>query len=59
MKYLILSNTKEYSSLIDADDISTAKKKLQKLLNKKNINQEFEIIDLITTEKKHYIVKKK
>jgi hypothetical protein len=57
MKYLILSNTKEYSSLIDADDISAAKKKLQKLLNRKNINQQFEIIDLVTSEKKYYIVK--
>ena len=32
-------------------------KKLQKLLNKNNINQQFEIIDLVTSKKKHYIVK--
>ncbi len=58
MKYLILSDSgDENSKLIDADNISEAKKKLQKLLNRKNINQQFEIIDLVTSKKKHYIVK--
>jgi hypothetical protein len=73
MKYLILykSNnidnpiinkytvTENNTTLIDASDISAAKKILKKSLNKNNINQEFEIIDLITSEKKYYIVKKK
>lgn len=72
MKYLILykSNnidnpiinkytvTENNTTLIDASDISAAKKILKKSLNKNNINQEFEIIDLITSEKKYYIVKK-
>ena len=58
MKYLILSGSGDVNNLlIDAENISTAKKKLQKLLNKKNINQQFEIIDLVTSKKKHYIVK--
>lgn len=58
MKYLILSNANEENSkLIDAENISAAKKKLQKLLNKNNINQQFEIIDLVTSKKKHYIAK--
>ena len=73
MKYLILykSNnidnpiinkytvTENNTTLIDASDISAAKKILKKSLNKNNINQEFEIVDLITSEKKYYIVKKK
>lgn len=72
MKYLILykSNnidkpiineytvTENNTTLIDASDISAAKKILKKSLNKNNINQEFEIVDLITSEKKYYIVKK-
>jgi hypothetical protein len=58
MKYLILSDSgNENSKLIDAENILEAKKKLQKLLNRKNINQQFEIIDLVTSKKKHYIVK--
>ena len=72
MKYLILykSNnidkpiineytvTENNTTLIDASDISAAKQILKKSLNKNNINQEFEIVDLITSEKKYYIVKK-
>ena len=66
MKYLILlkSNstvspqTERNSSLVDASDITTAKHILQKSLNKNNINQTFEIIDLATSEKKHYVAKK-
>jgi len=62
MKFLILSgaenvNSNEYSLLIDADNISVAKNKFKKLLNKNNINQQFNIINLGTSEKKHYIVK--
>jgi hypothetical protein len=58
MKYLILSGSGDADNLlIDAENISGAKKKLQKLLNRKNINQQFEIIDLVTSEKKYYIVK--
>lgn len=58
MKYLILSGSGDVNNLlIDAENISTAKKKLQKLLNKNNINQQFEIIDLVTSKKKHYIAK--
>jgi hypothetical protein len=58
MKYLILSGSEDTNNLlIDAENILTAKKKLKKLLNKKNINQQFEIIDLVTSEKKYYIVK--
>lgn len=58
MKYLILSGSGDVNNLlIDAENISVAKKKLQKLLNKNNINQQFEIIDLVTSKKKHYIVK--
>jgi hypothetical protein len=58
MKYLILSGSgDENNKLIDAENILEAKKKLQKLLNRKNINQQFEIIDLVTSKKKHYIVK--
>jgi hypothetical protein len=58
MKYLILSGSEDVNNLlIDAENISGAKRKLQKLLNKKNINQQFEIINLVTSEKKHYIVK--
>jgi hypothetical protein len=58
MKYLILSGSGDANNLlIDAENISEAKRKLQKLLNKKNINQQFEIIDLVTSEKKYYIVK--
>jgi hypothetical protein len=66
MKYLILlkSNstvspqTERNSSLVDASNITTAKHILQKSLNKNNINQTFEIIDLATSEKKHYVAKK-
>jgi len=72
MKYLILSNSNSTdnqradsimalggnSSLIDAKNITTAKHILQKSLNKNNINQKFEIIDLTTSEKKYYVVKK-
>ena len=58
MKYLILAGSGDVNNLlIDAENISVAKKKLQKLLNKNNINQQFEIIDLVTSKKKHYIVK--
>ena len=58
MKYLILSGSGDVNNLlIDAENISTAKRKLKKLLNKNNINQQFEIIDLVTSKKKHYIVK--
>ena len=62
MKFLILSgaenvNSNEYSLLIDAENISVAKNKFKKLLNKNNINQQFNIINLGTSEKKHYIVK--
>jgi uncharacterized protein YjbK len=62
MKFLILSgaenvNSNEYSLLIDAENISIAKNKFKKLLNKNNINQQFNIINLGTSEKKHYIVK--
>jgi uncharacterized protein YjbK len=62
MKFLILSgaenvNSNEYSLLIDAENISVAKNKFKKLLNKNNINQQFNIINLVTSEKKHYIVK--
>ena len=58
MKYLILSDSgNENSKLIDAENILEAKQKLQKLLNRKNINQQFEIIDLVTSKKKHYVVK--
>ena len=70
MKYLILYNsnnidnqkinnytiTENNSTLIDADDISAAKNILKKSLNKNNINQKFEIVDLITSKKKYYIV---
>lgn len=56
MKYLILS--KSNSTLIDASDISAAKNILKKSLNKNNIDQVFEIIDLGTSEKKYYTVKK-
>ena len=53
MKYLILSDSgNENSKLIDAENILEAKQKLQKLLNRKNINQQFEIIDLVTSKKK-------
>ena len=59
MKYLILSTVSEgNSTLIDASDISAAKNILQKSLNKNNINQQFEIIDLATSEKKYYVAKK-
>lgn len=59
MKYLILSDSgNENSKLIDAENILEAKQKLQKLLNRKNINQQFEIIDLVTSKKKHYVVKR-
>jgi hypothetical protein len=58
MKYLILSNSSDNNSkLIDAENILEAKKNLKKLLNRKNINQQFDIIDLVTSKKKHYIVK--
>jgi hypothetical protein len=58
MKYLILSGSGDADNLlIDAENILGAKRKLQKLLNRKNINQQFEIIDLVTSEKKYYIVK--
>jgi hypothetical protein len=50
-------NSNEYSLLIDAENISVAKNKFKKLLNKNNINQQFNIINLGTSEKKHYIVK--
>jgi len=66
MKYLILSNNNNTdssimgnSTLIDAKNILAAKNILQKSLNRNNINQNFQIIDLGTSEKKHYIVKKK
>jgi hypothetical protein len=72
MKYLIIykSNnidnpiiddytiTEKNSTLIDANNISAAKNILKKSLNKNNINQKFEIVDLITSEKKYYVVKK-
>jgi hypothetical protein len=72
MKYLILykSNTidnpviddytitDKNSTLIDASDISAAKNILKKSLNKNNINQKFEIVDLTTSKKKYYVVKK-
>jgi hypothetical protein len=68
MKYLILSKSNSRvsprvseanSTLIDADNITAAKNILQKSLNRNNINQKFEIIDLTTSEKKYYVVKKK
>jgi len=62
MKYLILykSNTitDKNSTLIDADNMSAAKNILKKSLNKNNINQKFEIVDLTTSKKKYYVVKK-
>lgn len=59
MKYLILSkNNKADSTMIDASNMSEAKNILQKSLNRNNINEKFEIIDLVNSEKKHYIVKK-
>ena len=71
MKYLILSKsnrispirnsivTEGNSTLIDANDISAAKNILKKSLNKNNINQQFEIINLTTSEKKYYFTQKK
>ena len=65
MKYLILSNNNSAneepsnSTLIDASNMSAAKNILQKSLNRNNINQIFEIIDLVNSEKKHYVVQKK
>jgi hypothetical protein len=66
MKYLILSKNKNTthpitsnSTLIDASNMSAAKNILQKSLNRNNINEEFEIIDLVNSEKKHYVFKKK
>jgi hypothetical protein len=47
------------STLIDASNMSAAKNILQKSLNRNNINQIFEIIDLVNSEKKHYVVQKK
>lgn len=60
MKYLILyiSNTEKNSTLIDAENISAAKNILKKSLNKNNINQKIEIVDLITSKKKYYVVKR-
>jgi hypothetical protein len=61
MKYLILSNStvpEKNSTLIDASDMSAAKNILQKSLNKNNINQKFEIIDLTTSDKKYYVAQK-
>jgi hypothetical protein len=46
------------STLIDASNMSAAKNILQKSLNRNNINEIFEIIDLVNSEKKHYVVKK-
>jgi hypothetical protein len=46
------------STLIDAENMSAAKNILQKSLNRNNINEKFEIIDLVNSEKKHYVVKK-
>ena len=66
MKYLILSKNNNANSegpsnttLIDASNLSEAKNILQKSLNRNNINEKFEIIDLVNSEKKHYVVKKK
>lgn len=56
MKYLILS--KNNSELIDASNMEAAQNILHKSLNRKNINEEFEIIDLLTSDKKSYVVKK-
>lgn len=47
------------STLIDASNMAAAKNILQKSLNRNNINQIFEIIDLVNSEKKHYVVQKK
>jgi hypothetical protein len=47
------------STLIDASNMLAAKNILQKSLNRNNINEKFEIIDLVNSEKKHYVVKKK
>jgi hypothetical protein len=58
MKYLILSKNIGNSTLIDASNMEAAKNILHKSLNRKNINEEFEIIDLVNSEKKHYVVKK-
>ena len=59
MKYLILSNNIENSgTLIDANNMSAAKNILQKSLHRNNINQKYEIIDLVNSEKQHFIVKK-
>jgi hypothetical protein len=58
MKYLILCNNNGNSTLIDASDISAAKNILQKSLNRNNINEIFEIIDLVTSEKKYYVAQK-
>lgn len=71
MKYLILSKSNKISpivdslvsegnsTLIDAKDILAAKNILKKSLNKTNINQQFEIINLTTSEKKYYFTQKK
>jgi hypothetical protein len=64
MKYLILSKNNSKSeepsntTLIDASNMEAAKNILHKSLNRKNINEEFEIIDLLTSDKKSYVVKK-
>jgi hypothetical protein len=59
MKYLILSNNNSTNStLIDASNMSAAKNILQKSLHRNNINQKYEIIDLVNSEKKQFIVKK-
>jgi hypothetical protein len=59
MKYLILSkNNNADSTMIDANNMSEAKNILQKSLNRNNINEKFKIIDLVNSEKKHYVVKK-
>jgi hypothetical protein len=63
MKYLILSqnnsaNEGQSNTLIDASNMSAAKNILQKSLNRNNINEIFEIIDLVTSEKKYYVAQK-
>ncbi len=59
MKYLILSNNNSTNgTLIDASNMSAAKNILQKSLHRNNINQKYEIIDLVNSEKKQFIVKK-